>query len=416
LKVDAKKKKKSQEAHEQEGDVDKKTRKKQDAYRRKGEAVRRKSQTLSYQNSVPQYTQIPEPASMPRRKRKAMIPNDSFMPTLPPPLRHVYPAYGQQQQSVPHGAVMNYSLALQQPPFYSTDWIGQQQQYHTPISSYNYPRYGGEVEQQLALDPPQHSRQDPPHTPALLPPSPPKVIDPETIPQHITNDYEEYKWPVKLYQLQVEKGYDFAECFLETHFQQNVYDSEQHKWHTHITKGFIKDADRLSILVLHNAADPFEWGMPPESTTSIGVYGLYAHEHAEIHWTTIAPSIQEWFKLCSDHGFFTIKQEWRCNMKASDKRFHRAYWLAAKMLPLNRILNNSLLPDKPYGIPEDSEGDEFAIAEEDLQHEWVGETMSVGDSEKIWQKLVEEVDGLALDSFDPEHFATGGSERAYMVD
>jgi hypothetical protein len=291
------------------------------------------------------------------------------------------------------------------------DWIGQEQ-YHTSIPPSHHPHSAGVFDAQLPLYPSQH----PPHTPTPLPPSSLNIIDLETIPQHITRNYDEYRWPVKLYQLQAEKDFDFAECFLENHFQQNIYDSNEHKWHAHTTKGFIKDGNRLSILVLHNAANPFEWGIPPVSTTSIGVYGLYAHEHNEIHWTTIAPSIPEWFDSCSDRGYLTVKQKWHPDMKASEKRFHRAYWLAANMLPLNRILNNSLAPEKPHGLLEDDEGDSFVVTEEDLQYKWTEGTVTVENSEKIWQKLVDEVDALSLESLDFEHLATGGSERAFVVD
>ena len=389
--------------------VDAATRKKQDEYRRKGEAARRK--TISSQNSAPQYAPIPEPASTPRRKRKVGILDDLVTPTPAPHHRSLHPSYGQKQQSDTSGDVINYHSTPQEPLSYNMDWIGQEQ-YHTSIPPSHHPHSAGVFGAQLPLYPSQH----PPHTPTPLPPSSLNIIDLETIPQHITRNYDEYRWPVKLYQLQAEKDFDFAECFLENHFQQNIYDSDEHKWRAHTTKGFIKDGDRLSILVLHNAANPFEWGMSPVSTTSIGVYGLYAHEHNEIHWTTIAPSIPEWFDSCSDRGYLTVKQKWHPDMKASEKRFHRAYWLAANMLPLNRILNNSLAPEKPHGLLEDDEGDSFVVTEEDLQYKWTEGTVTVENSEKIWQKLVDEVDALSLESLDFEHLATGGSERAFVVD
>jgi hypothetical protein len=356
--------------------IDAQSKKKQEIYRRKGEAARRK--TISSQDSALQYEPIPEPASTPR-KRKAGILNDLVSPT---PFRRLPEPYRQQQQ------------------------------YYVPPSSFYYPQHQGVYRAQ----PWTYVPRIPPHTSAALSPPRPKIIDPETIPQHITNIYDEYKWPVKLYQLQAEKGYDFAESFLQALFVRDIYNSDRDKWHAHTTTGFIKNGNGLSILVLHNAANPFEWGIPPESTTSIGVYGLNAHEHNEIHWTTIAPRKPEWFKWCEDHGFLEMKQKWHPGMKASDKRFHRAYWLAANMLPLNRILNSSLSCEKPYGALEDSEDDRFSIAEEDLQHGWVGETVSVEESEKIWQKLVDDLEGLNLESLGFEHFPIGGSEREFMVD
>ncbi|KAL1798628.1 hypothetical protein ACET3X_002665 [Alternaria dauci] len=415
--------------------VDAATRKKQEAYKRKGEALRKagvvRRKTISSQDSAPQYAPVREPATTPRRRRKAKILDDLVMPTPALPLHPLYHSYGyQQQQEVTPGAVMNYHFTPQEtlshpqgtlsypqePQFYGTDLLGHGQ-YHTSIPSSYHPHYGGAFDAQPALYPRQH----PPHTPAPLPlpPSPPNIIDPETIPQLITDNYDEYMWPVKLYQLQAGKGHDCAECFLQTHFQQNIYDSVKHKWTAHTTKGFIKDGNRFSILVLHNAANPFQWGTPPESTTSIGVYGLYAHRHDEIRWTTIAPSISKWMQSCIDQGLLAIKQEWHPDMKASEKRFHRAYWLAAKMLPLNRMLNHSRAPEKPHGLledGEDEEGDGFVITEEDLQHEWIGETVSVEKSEKTWQKLIDQVDALDLGSGDSEHVAIGGSERAFDVD
>lgn len=170
----------------------------------------------------------------------------------------------------------------------------------------------------------------------------------------------------------------------------------------------------MSILVLHNATNPFQWDPPAKSTTSIGVYGLFAHEHKEIHWTTIAPGVPKWFNSCLNGGHLTIKQKWFPNMKASDKRFHRAYWLAANRLPLNRILNHSVAPEKPYGVLEDNGKDDFVITEEDLQHGWNGESVSVEESEKIWGRIVEETEGVNL--AEVEHMSIGGSERAFIAD
>jgi hypothetical protein len=389
--------------------VDAQTRKKQEAYKRKGEAARRK--TISSQGSAPQYA---EPTSTPR-KRKAGILND--LTTTPTPSRHVrrFPPSAsvrqqEQQESFTSGPVTNYYSTPQQPLSSNMDW-STTQRYHFPSYTSLYPpqNYGS-----FDVRPSVYAHQHTPHTPTARPP-PPKIVDPESVYQPITKTYDDYRWPVVLYQLQPEKGFDFAELLLQTQLDEVFYKSDDRKWDAHTTTGFIKDGNRLSLLVLHNAANPFEWDPPAESTTSIGVYGLYAHNHNEIHWTTVEPSISEWFSSCVAQGFFTIKQKWLPDMKASDKRFHRAYWLAANRLPLNRILNHNIAPEKPYGMLEDEEEDGFAIAEGDLQHGWEGETISAEESKQVWERLVDEVEGLSLLSSDVEHMPIGGSERKFLV-
>lgn len=257
---------------------------------------------------------------------------------------------------------------------------------------------------------PQHQ----PHTPAAPPPPPPKIVHPETIPQDITSTYDEYRWPVVLYELEPGHGFDFAESFLQDQFEKGIYHSDSDRWDAHITAGFIKNGNRMSLLVLHNAANPFQYDPPATTTTSIGVYGMFAHEHNEIHWTTVAPSVHKWLRLSMEADLLTVKQKWFPNMKASDKRFHRAYWLAANKLPLNRILNHNMAPEEPYGVFEDNEKNNFVITEEDVQYGWDGESVSVEKSEKIWQSIVDELEGVDL--ADVEHVSIGGSERAFTAD
>jgi hypothetical protein len=208
-----------------------------------------------------------------------------------------------------------------------------------------------------------------------------------------------------------------VQSFIETYFEQIIYPNDFYKWHAHTTTGFIKDGTRLSVLVLHNAANPFTWGMASDSTTSVGVYGRYAHTHSEIHWTTIAPGIGDFVKMCVDEGFWELKQKWHVDMqKASEKRFHKAYWLAANMLPLKGLLNHGLQPERPHDALEEGEiSDDFEISEQELQSGWDGVVVSVEQSEATWQRILDEVDGLDVQTLGSEHIEIGGTERAFMA-
>lgn len=220
---------------------------------------------------------------------------------------------------------------------------------------------------------------------------------------------------MKLYELDSasDTKFEFAETYVEDWLKENVYSSEGHKWHAHVTAGFIKDGNRFSILVLHNAANPFEWGPPVETTTTIGVYGRFAHTHDEIHWTTITPSIPDLFK---ERMELSVKQKWDCDMpKASEKRFHRAYWLAANMLPLKGILNRCEAHEEPHDAVEAGEmEEEFEAGEEDLECCWSDGPTSDEDCEKAWQRVLDNVDGKDMDSLGYEHIVIGGLEREYL--
>ncbi|KAI4650751.1 hypothetical protein J4E93_003108 [Alternaria ventricosa] len=376
-------------------------------------STRRK--TISAQASALQYEPIKEPASMPRKRKASIIDDLMSTPAPPPRSKPRLPSSPKskrgQKQSFTGSPVVNHHstphLSQPGPTHYIDPW-----QYHPPPYISPYPQYQQpfHAQPQPLVYMPQHR----PHTPAAPPPPPPKIVDPETISQQITSTYDEYRWPVALYELEAGPGFDFAESWLQDQLGKGVYHSDSNRWDAHSTAGFIKNGNRMSLLVLHNAANPFQYDPPATSTTSIGVYGLFAHEHNEIHWTTIAPGVSKWFTLCMNAGFLTLKQKWSPNMKASDKRFHRAYWLAANKLPLNRILNHNAAPETPYGVFEDSEKDKFVIAEQDLQHGWDGESVSVEESKKIWERIVDEMEGMDL--ADVEHVSIGGSERAFMAD
>ena len=236
---------------------------------------------------------------------------------------------------------------------------------------------------------------------------PARPADPEDVYQPIASTYTDYKWPVKLYELRPSPTLDFAQTYLEEWLSAHVYNASYYKWHSHSTLGFIKNGNRLSILVLHNAANPFT--ADTTTSTSLGVYGRYAHAHNEIHWTTITPGISDLMAGMLEKGVTELKEKWSFDMlKASDKRFHRAYWLAASMLPLKGLLNNRMEAEKPHDALEDEEmeDDEFEFTAEELQTGGENE-----QSEEVWREILDEVDGLCIDELGRDHVVTGGTER-----
>jgi hypothetical protein len=276
------------------------------------------------------------------------------------------------------------------------------QPYQGPYHLQVYPQYPGVVKAR----PSPYTHQTP-----LQTPPPPKPLDPEQVHQPITSNYEAYKWPVKLYELssKLQERIDSAGFAIERILEREIYSSEKYRWHAHTSPGFIQDGNRHSVLVLQNAANPFTWGTEPvTSTTSIGVYGRYAHGHGEIRWTTISPGMPL-------NNIFTLKQTWLPTMKPTEKRFHRAYWLAANMLPLKDLMNHSLSPDPVHDAPDDDNIFDFQISEEDLQRSWEGEQVDDEKAKKIWQKFLDEVDEEEVDQLDTKYTEIGGSERVHTA-
>ena len=220
---------------------------------------------------------------------------------------------------------------------------------------------------------------------------------------------------MKLYELRPDTKFEFSQTYMDDWFEKNAYSSNRYKWHSHTTVGFIKGGNRFSVLVLHNAANPFQWGQQVETTTSVAVYGRYAHTHEEMRWTTVSPWILDFFKECKD---FTVKEQWGYDMpKASDRRFHRAYWLAANMLPLGGLLNRCMTHEQPHdAIKEEEPEEEFRISKEDLQCQWSDGAPPAAHCEKVWQRILDEVEGRDVRRLGSDHIAIGGTERMYEVD
>lgn len=251
---------------------------------------------------------------------------------------------------------------------------------------------------------------NPPVSPRV--PSKPEPIDWDTKPQAITREYEDYRWSITLYDVSSNSGFDFAQPWLEELFTTNNLNPPDYKWHAHSTRGFIHNGTRMSIIVLHNAADPFEWGLPPTSTTSIGVYGRHWHEHEEIHWKTFAPDIKWLLDAAEQQGCISITQQWKFDMpKASERRFHKAYYMAATMGPIKDLLKHREVSDPVHdAVEEEDQG--FEVSEEDLQggEDWDN---TEEESTEAWKRVLERNEDVAdvLDGTSGfEHVVTGSSE------
>jgi hypothetical protein len=224
--------------------------------------------------------------------------------------------------------------------------------------------------------------------------------------QPIVLRYEDYNWSVQHFELSsVKSGYDFAQSWLEGVYARQLNFNTVYKWYSHVGKGFIKDGGPLSILVLHNATNPFRSGA--DSSTSIGVYGRHWHEHNEIHWTTIAPGIRGLLDMCEKSQFIREKQKWKVDMaKASDRRFHRAYWLAANCLELGNLLNHGSSEDKAHDLVDDDEA--ITFTEADVGNKW---DVGAEESAAAWAvvlRLNEEVPEPPVQGWD--YVVTGSSE------
>ncbi|KZM25496.1 hypothetical protein ST47_g3358 [Ascochyta rabiei] len=239
----------------------------------------------------------------------------------------------------------------------------------------------------------------------------------DEVPQPIVDKYEDYKWPVCLYELQPCRGYDFAERWLEQLFETGLQSEYQRRRFSHVSKGFIKDGGRHSLLVLHNATNPFEYEPAPDSTVTMGVYGYHWYRHDEIHWTTLGSDQRQLLEQCVEMECLLLKHKWSAGTdKAAEKRFHRAYWLAANRQDLKGLLNRCPSHDKPEDVVEEKSAEdpdaEFGISEADLTNAW--DEVSEEASAAAWLGVQEEVEALddawAVHGSGWQHVVTGSSE------
>ncbi|KAH7398559.1 hypothetical protein BKA66DRAFT_566154 [Pyrenochaeta sp. MPI-SDFR-AT-0127] len=356
------------------GTLDAETRRKQDTYHAKGQAMRKGRERRGRKTKrTTHISSRVDSALLPCTITQPLI--YSPLPTYPPPL---------QPQHVFYDEPMN--------------WESHNRGYE-PVASSNSYHYTAAISNSFS-NPPLSLQLSAPQTAW------------DDLEQSITSNYEEYKWSIKLYEVKIAQYYDFAQAFLEDLFKYNLHDTIQYKWHTHTTTGFIKDGDRLSFVVLQNAANPFTWGMAPDSTTSIGVYGRYSNlQEKTIHWKTLAPNISDILQMCVDQEYIQVKQKWHVDMtKASDRRFHRAYWMAANMMPLKGLLGHALPDEKAHDAVDEDLDDDFEVTEADLQSSWANEDVTEEQSADAWAKILEHNEFNDAPENGYEHVVTGNSE------
>ena len=195
---------------------------------------------------------------------------------------------------------------------------------------------------------------------------------------------------------------DLAESWVQDLLEMNPATDYLARHVAHVSQGFIENGGPLSIIMLWNATNPFEYEPVPDATTTIGVYGLHWNRHEEIHWTTVAKDVR-WLLLgCLQAGYIKLEHRWAFDdTDAGERRFHRAYWLAANRRDLGGLLNRrpstathpDLIEDKSAEDPDQ----DFRIDKEDLTNEW---DATAEQSESAWQQVSEEVELLGED-FDP---------------
>ncbi|KAF2994477.1 hypothetical protein E8E13_000786 [Curvularia kusanoi] len=228
---------------------------------------------------------------------------------------------------------------------------------------------------------------------------------PDEIAQALPSKYVDWKWSVYHYKVSEIAGYAHAERWIEALFESNLVSEFNTRHFTHVSQGFIQDGDHHSILVLHNAANPFEYDPAPTSTITIGVYGYHWYEHSEIRWTTLASDQRALLTRCVGVGLIALKHKWSFDSsKAAEKRFHRAYWLAANRLKLGGLLNRRESDDKPHDLivdksTEDPDKD-WSVHEEDLMSSW---DATEEQAMAAWEEVQAEVEALG-DEIDAREF------------
>lgn len=197
-------------------------------------------------------------------------------------------------------------------------------------------------------------------------------------------------------------GYDYAESWVQALLAWNPATDYPARHVAHVSEGFIENGGPLSIIMLCNATNPFEYEPVPVATTTIGVYGFHWNKHEEIHWITVAKDVRWLILGCLQGGYIKLEHRWAFDdPNASERRFHRAYWLAANRRELGGLLNRSpstatqpdLIEDKSAEDPDN----DFLINKEDLTNEC---NAKADQSESAWREVSEEVELLGED-FDP---------------
>ena len=175
-----------------------------------------------------------------------------------------------------------------------------------------------------------------------------------------------------------------AQSWLSALLATTLHSAHQTRHTSHVSRGFIAHGTRHSLLVLHNATNPFTRPPAPVCTVTLGTYGYHAHQHDAIHWTTLA----------LDTGVLAPAHAWTSTALPAQRRFHRAYWLAANRRGLGGLLNRAPAGERAVDVGDEGAGDAedgFGISCADLTNVW-----DVTDEEaaEAWRGVQSVVEGL----------------------
>jgi hypothetical protein len=222
-----------------------------------------------------------------------------------------------------------------------------------------------------------------PYAPILPPPPPPPPpVNWDLVPQPIVTTYDGYKWSVTHYRI-TSSAHKTASAWLEDQLMASL-SHLKHKWHLHITEGFIPEGTPRSLIVLHNAWNPFKSTASSTmssaaptpfhmsamvATTSFGFYPAHADaEPDQIFWKTVSPSLKAVIEgKCVQEGELKEVAKWEVGMKPREKRFHRAYWVAANMLPLKNLLQRAPEEGESLAIRADHTGEAEGDMDVDME-------------------------------------------------
>ncbi|KAL5421232.1 hypothetical protein PMIN04_005769 [Paraphaeosphaeria minitans] len=242
----------------------------------------------------------------------------------------------------------------------------------------------------------------------------PSALRPE---QRIVTDYMEYHAPATLYEIVPEAtGCQHAQAWLlnvtsdpqpsPTLIPEDVTKPNITARFHHATEGFIAAGNPRSLLVLHNATNPFLGTAPAASrTTTIGTYGYHWFADDWIHFATFAPDLSTWLADVERKGYIRKAREWAPDMSAREKRFHKAYWTAANRRALGGLLRRAPLDNTvdPDAVDQE-EWSKMTVADLDGECGYVGEE----DRKDAWTVIMGEAEGIG--AMNQNHIVCGDPE------
>ncbi|KAF1950110.1 hypothetical protein CC80DRAFT_244327 [Byssothecium circinans] len=381
--------------------LDKKSQRKQEAFKKKADALRQRRASLSTPAFAPNGTIPHHPHNMQLSNAAGGGTNVQSHSNTPLPII----------SQLDMGVRRSQSRTSQR----TTD---QQTVPHKPPShGHSHAEDNGAAEHLMSLS--RSRTQEPP----VLPPTSPNqqpvqpVIPPFT--QQVVPNYKDYLAPITLYKIDPKNTtHHHASAWLETLFIPTLQKTltPNPRSLLSVTQGFIPDANTTHFIVLHNADDPFHTHTHPHPhpqtpaahTTSIGCYGYYYRDpSAVLYWRTFVPGIEDQIREAEAEGMIREVRRWEADMQPRQRRFHKAYWKCARREPLGGLLNCGVstfeaVVEEEREKEEKEEGEdieELELSEEDVMAEW---DVSDGVAEEGWDTVLEAGKGAWI--VPPEHW------------